>query len=348
MKYQLSNLKYHLPNFSLFLTSNKITMKKYASLLLFALILNGCDDGDLTVDTIDFSDESITSQTCNPLTNTLIYRLKPQESLLLQLPENKIINDPSVYSYDIDNSAYRVVYRAYDGTVATPNICGAIPPKTPNITEEWLGTAGKIEITTTQNTDLTATDGSTKITGYNHTIVFRNITFAKPTGDQVEAEYVFGNFATTYTSPSTTFINPVQQCTNTSKQVYNFNASSALTIDNIDPALIVNEKTTTPRRGLINANGTTNKVLLRSYINGTLTQSYFCNTTIPSTPTVSETWIAQDGIAETSGIIEVTTTSVGNVFTHTIVLKNVTLQKDHSTFKLPANYTYGNLEVVVP
>jgi len=323
-------------------------MKKYASLLLFALLLNGCDDGDLTVDTIDFSNESIKAQTCDPLTNNLIYKLKTQESLLLQLPDNKIINDPSVYSYDIDNSLYRVVYRAYDGTVATANICGTIPPKTPNITEEWLGTAGKIEITTTQNTDLPATDGSTKIIGYNHTIVFRNITFDKPAGKQVEAEYVFGNFATSYTSPNTTFTNPVQQCTNSSKQVYNFNASSALTIDNIDPALIVNEKTTTPRTGLINANGTTNKVLLRTYINGTLTQGYFCNTTIPSSPSVSETWIAQDGIAGASGIIEVTTTSVNNVFTHTIVLKSVTLQKDHSTFKLPTNYTLGNLEVVVP
>jgi hypothetical protein len=323
-------------------------MKKYASLLLFALLLNGCDDGDLTVDTIDFSDESIKAQTCDPLTNNLIYKLKPQESLLLQLPDNKFINDPSVYSYDIDNSSYRVVYRAYDGTVATANICGTIPPKTPNITEEWLATAGKIEITTTPKTDLTATDGSTKITGYNHTIVFRNITFAKPAGDQVEAEYVFGTFETSYTPPNTTFTNPVQQCTNASKQVYNYNASSALTIDNIDPALLVNEITTTPRTGLINANGTTNKVLLRTYINGTLTQGYFCNTTIPSSPSVSETWIAQDGLAGESGIIEVTTTNVNKVFTHTIVLKNVILQKDHSTFRLATNYVLGNLEVVVP
>ncbi|MFH7002577.1 hypothetical protein [Flavobacterium bizetiae] len=326
-------------------------MKKYASLLLFALILNGCDDGDLTVDTIDFSSETIKAQTCDPTTNKLIYKLKTQESLLLQLDDNSIKNDPSVYAYDIDNDGngkYRVVYRAYDGTVATANICGTIPPKTPNITEEWIGTAGKIEITTVSVPGAASTDGSTTIIGYNHTIVFRNITFAKPAGDQVEAEYVFGNFGTSYTAPNTVFTNPVQQCTNTSKQVYNFNASSALTIDNIDPALLVNEKTTTPRTGLINANGTTNKVLLRTYINGTLTQGYFCNTTIPSTPAVSETWIAQDGLAGESGIIEVTTTNVNKVFTHTIVLKNVTLQKDHSSFKLATNYVLGNLEVVVP
>lgn len=324
-------------------------MKKYASLLLFALILNGCDDGDLTVDTIDFSSETIKAQTCDELTNNLIYKLKPQESLLIQLRDGSIKNDPSVYDYDIDNNSFRVVYRAYDGTVATANICGTIPPKTPNITEEWIGKSGKIEITTTSIPGTASTDGSTTITGYNHTIVFRNITFAKPAGDQVETEYVFGNFSTKYSAPNTVFTNLVQQCTNASKQVYNYNASSALTIDNIDPALLVNEITTTPRTGLINANGTTNKVLLRTYINGTLTQSYFCNTTIPSSPAVSETWIARDGLAGESGIIEVTTTKVGDkIFTHNIVLKNVTLQKDHSSFKLATNYVLGNLEVVVP
>lgn len=326
-------------------------MKKYASLLLFALLLNGCDDGDLKVDTIDFSDPSITSQTCNTLTNGLIYKIKSQESLLIQIPDNTLVNDATApnlpLTLDINNSTYRVVYRTYDGTVATANICGTIPPTTPNVTEEWQATGGQIVVTSTQVTGPVATDGSTKITGYNHNIVFKNITFAKPAGNQVQAEFVFGDFQTTYTPPSTTFTNPVQQCSNT-KQIYNFNTTSALTIDNIDPALIVNEATPVgvPRSGLINT--TTNKVLLRTYINGTLTQSYFCGTTIPSSPAVGETWIAENGVAGESGIIEVTTTKVQNVVTHNIVLKNVKLVKGNSSFKLATNYVLGNLEVVVP
>ncbi|MBS7232978.1 hypothetical protein KHA90_18310 [Flavobacterium psychroterrae] len=325
-------------------------MKKYASLILFALLLNGCDDGDLTVDTIDFDDTTITSQTCDPLTNNLIYRLKPQESLLIQLPDDKIINDQTIKDqplvYDIDNSLYRVVYRAYDGTVATANICGAIPPTSPKVTEEWQATAGQIVIISQQNTDNTATDGSSKITGYTHNIAFRNITFLKPSGPQVEEEFNFGNFVTAYTSPSTIYTNPVQQCSNT-KQIYNFNTTSALTIDNIDPLLIVNEITPTdkPRTGLINA--TTNKVLLRSYINGTLTQSYFCGSTIPSSPAVNETWIAQNGSEGQSGIIQVTTTKVLNTYTHNIVLKSVKLVKGNSSFNLATNYILGNLEVTV-
>ncbi|OXG06499.1 hypothetical protein BC749_102405 [Flavobacterium araucananum] len=326
-------------------------MKKYASLLLFALLLNGCDDGDLTVDTIDFSDPTITAQTCNTLTNGLIYKIKSQESLLIQLPDNLLTNDatlPNVpLTYDINNSTYRVVYRAYDGTVATANICGAIPPTTPKVTEEWQATAGKIVVNSSQITVSNDTDGSTKITGYNYNFTFKNITFLKPSGiSQVQAEYVFGDFVTAYTSPSTSFTSLAQQCPD-SKQIYNYNTTSALTIDNIDAALIKNEVTPigTPRRGLINT--ITNKVLLRSYINGTLTQSYFCGTTVPSTPSVGETWIAENGVDGVSGIIEVTTTAVGNVFTHNIVLKNVKLVKGNSSFKLATNYVLGNLEVVV-
>lgn len=326
-------------------------MKKYASLLLFALMLNGCDDGDLTVDTIDFDDTSIISQTCDPLTNSLIYRIKSQESLLIQLPANLLVNDATVpgvpLSYDINNSTYRVVYRAYNGTVATANICGSIPPTTPSVTEEWQATAGKIIINSVAATETNATDGSTKITGYRHNISFKNITFLKPTGPQVEAEFAFGDFVTTYTSPNTTFTNLVQQCPS-SKQLYNFNTTAALTIDSIDTSLIANEVTPigVPRTGLIN--GTTNKVLLRTFVNGTLTQSYFCGTTIPSSPAINETWIAENGVAGKSGIIEVTTTSVGKTFTHNIVLKSVKLVKGNSSFNLATNYVLGNLEVVVP
>lgn len=105
-------------------------MKKYTALLLFALFLNGCDDGDLTVDTINFEDIE-QSQACgDAATSTLVYKLKTQEALLLQMPAGSFRNEnDSTYTYNIDskgNGSYRVLYRAYDGTVATANICGTI------------------------------------------------------------------------------------------------------------------------------------------------------------------------------------------------------------------------------
>ncbi|MFH7015096.1 hypothetical protein [Flavobacterium sp. FlaQc-47] len=330
-------------------------MKKYASLLLFALLLNGCDDGDLTVDTIDFDDTSITSQSCDPLTNNLIYRLKPQESLLIQLPDDKIINDPTLEGkpliYDIDNSTYRVVYRAYDGTVATANICGAIPPTSPKVTQEWQATAGQIVITTTPITDNTATDGSTKITGYNHNINFKNITFLKPSGPQVQEEFSFGDYQTTVTPVVVTFSDENADYCPDTKKIYNDNTVSSLVLENIAD-LIVNEATPTgtPRTSLINLNGTTNKLYYRTYSGGLPvdTKSYFCTEKTPTTPAVLDTWVGQDGQANVSGIIEVTTTNDLKVFRHKIVLRNATLQKGNSTFKLATTFVLGTVTVVVP
>lgn len=329
-------------------------MKKYAALFLFALFLNGCDDGDLTVDKIDFEDIQ-TSQACDPLTNTLIYKLKPQEALLLQLPEGAIINDNGIKSYPIDskgNGSYRVVYRAYDGTVATANICGAIPPSTPKVTEEWLGVDGIIEIETTQKETPPAVDGSTRISGYSHSIIFRNITFAKPSGNQTEEKFVFGIYETSVTPANLTFkTNPngsAYECDEVSR-VYNYNNSFYLTIDDIDPALLVNVVTPSnqPRTSLITA--TQNKVFYRTAKaeTGSITPAFICSKIQPSSPAIEETWTGQLGVASTSGIIQVTTTLTGQTYTHTIVLRNVILEKGNSSFKLGDSFVLGKIDRVV-
>ncbi len=88
-------------------------MRKYAYLLLFALLLNGCDDGDITVETVDFKD--VTADACNLTTNELIYKLKSQESLLLQLAPGTLLNEPTPVGdpreFSINNDGnFRLVY----------------------------------------------------------------------------------------------------------------------------------------------------------------------------------------------------------------------------------------------
>ncbi|MCR4030224.1 MULTISPECIES: hypothetical protein [Flavobacterium] len=326
-------------------------MKKYAFIILFILFLNGCDDGDLTVDTIDF--ESVTTSQACDTTNTLIYKLKDQEALLLQMPSGSIINDNKKYDYVIDskgNGQYRVVYRAYDGTVATTNICGIIPPSTPKVTQEWLGKDGVIHIESTQIDKTNTTDDGTRITGYSHSIVFQNITFAKPSGDQTQAKYVFGSFQTTVTPADFTFrTNPngtIYECGNF-KKIYNYNNSFYLSIEDVDPELFENVVTPAnqPRTRLIEE--TKNKVFYKTVKTGTgsFSESYICTPT--ATPVVDQTWTGQLGVASVSGIIEVSTTLTAKTYTHTIVLKNVILQRDNSTFKLGSRFTLGAIERTV-
>lgn len=316
-------------------------MKKYASLLLFALLLNGCDDGDLKVDTIDF--DTVASTTCDT-TNTLLYKIKDRESLLLQLAPNSLINDPTIpgeepLTYPIDNNLYRVLYRAYDGVVGVPNICGIIPPKTPNVIEEWVGTQGKIQITTTQISSVPSeVDGSTRVTGYNHSIVFKNITFLKPSGPQVEEDYVFGDYKIVITPTPLTFAKPeeAKECP-TLKQVYNYNAAFYIMLQNFDPTLFVNEATPADKPRIRNITATQNNVVYRTLTGVALNNDYFCQVTTPTNPAIKETWNG------TNGTVEVSTKITGNIVEHTIVIKDVTLVKGNSSFKLGNNFAMGTI-----
>ena len=131
-------------------------MKRVFSLLTFVLLLNGCDDGNLTIETIDFKDAE--TKSCSD--KNIIYKLKENEALLLEIPITEFVNEPTDPAFpkviDIDNSTYRVVYRFYDGAVAEDNICNTIQPAKPYAVDQWIATSGKIEITTTTKNKLFA------------------------------------------------------------------------------------------------------------------------------------------------------------------------------------------------
>lgn len=82
--------------------------------------------------------------------------------------------------------------------------------------------------------------------------------------------------------------------------------------------LFENATTTTPRIALLSA---TNKLTYKLF-SSTVNNAYFCSTTLPATPTLTQEWNAVNGVTDSSGIIEVTTTFiVGSGYQHTIHLK---------------------------
>jgi hypothetical protein len=316
-------------------------MKKALSLLVLLALLNACDDGNLTQEDISF--DKVATQSCS--TNHIIYKLKEKEALLLEIPESTFTSEPTAVNapieLNISTTSNRVVYRFYNGTVATDNICETIAPATPVITDQWTATDGKIQIVTTAIKTTDATTNSTKITGYNHNIVFKNVTFAKANGTQVYETFPFGDYTTSATNLPFNFDQTLEKCTS-SNDVYNFNTSEALILK-IDPSLIVNQATAlnSPRTGLI---GTTTNVFTYRLFSNLLTSAYFCNSTTPTTPAVTQEWNGVAGVSGVNGIIEVTTTTNGpNSFKHTIVLKKVSLQKGNSNFTLGDSYTLGEL-----
>lgn len=317
-------------------------MKKALSLLVLLALFNSCDDGNLTQEDISFEDVT-TTQSCS--TNDIIYKLKEKEALILEIPKTNFSSELTAANdtilLTISSTANRVVYRFYNGTVASDNICESIAPATPVITDQWAATDGKIQIVTTAIKSTDATTNRTKITGYNHNIVLKNITFAKAIGTQVYETFPFGDYTTSATNLPFNFDQTLEKCTSTN-DVYNYNTSEALIL-NIDPNLILNEATAlnTPRTGLI---GTTKNIFTYRLFSNLLTGDYFCQTPVPITPVVSEEWNGVTGVTGVNGIVEVTTTSSGpNSFKHTIVLKKVSLQKGVSNFTLGDSFTLGEL-----
>lgn len=312
-------------------------MKRFLGILFLIVMISSCDDGDLFLENINFDKATVAK--CSK--NDIIYKLNEKEALLLELPGVVFPSETKTQEITIGGSI-RVVYRFFNGTVNTDNICETIPPATPIVVDQWTANAGgKIVITSTPTKSTDAATNSTKITGYNHNIVLKNITFQKTNGTQVYDEFIFGDYKTTVTSIPFAFTKTLGQCA-TSKQVYNFINSEALTLNNIETGLIKNEVTAlnTPRTALIGS--TTNSLIYRSYT-GLLTESYFCNATTPAIPTLFQEWKAATGVVNTEGIIEVTTTTFGTGFKHTIVLKKAKMVRGSDDFLLGDNYIYGEL-----
>ncbi|GIZ10460.1 hypothetical protein [Flavobacterium sp. UMI-01] len=316
-------------------------MKKIAGFLILLFTFNSCDDGNLTQENIDF--EAFTTQSCT--NNDIIYKINDKEALLIEIPSTNFVNDPtsdnSPRTLTISPTSNRVVYRFYNGTIGSDNICETIQPATPIVVDQWSATSGTIEITTTAIKSTNTTDNSTKITGYNHFINLKDVTFSIKNGQQTFRTLPFGDYTTTTTSLPFNFEKILTKCSN-SNVIYDFKSFEAILLD-IDPTLIVNEATpaNTPRTGLI---GTTTNKLTYRYFSGLLSSAYFCNATTPTTPALSEEWNGVAGVTNTSGIIEVTTTTNGpNSFKHTITLRKVSLKKGNSSFTLGDNYILGEL-----
>lgn len=321
---------------NLFLLKNyTIPMKRILGILSLLLFITACDDGDLTVDVIDFSE--VTAQKCS--LKDVIYKIKDSEMMYLEIPAATFVENETLPNAPIQiaiNATNKVTYRKYNNTVTANNICPTIPDGNPNVTEQWNAVDGTIQITATAIKTTNSTTNATRISGYKYYIVLKNVTFDKPSGPQVYETFVFGNYTTNISQLAFGFDAEADKssCDN---RIFNFNGSEAIIFDSADYAtLFANAVTTTPRTALISA---TNKLTYQLFVN-TVNDASFCTNTPPA---LSQEWNAVAGVEGTSGIIEVTTTTLGASFLHTIHLKRVSLKKGNTEFSLGDDYIFGSI-----
>lgn len=155
------------------------------------MFLFSCDDGAITLQSFDFEGQSIAKCT----DNNLIFKIKNDELLLLNIPESSFENvvTPDGEPREVSiNSINKVVYRKYSGNLSTSTICSTLPPATPVVNKEWIASGGTILIETNALLDI---DNITVI-GYTHNITFQNISFSNTDNTFSFTTYIFGNYET--------------------------------------------------------------------------------------------------------------------------------------------------------
>ncbi len=307
-------------------------MKYLLILISFVFVVAGCDDGDLIVESFNF--DTVNIEKC--ANSNLLYKINDSETLILNTPEASFENKEQIQNIPITGTT-SIIYKKFSGKPEPNAICG-----TPNliVLEEWIVDGGTLEVTSTK---ILAPDNIT-IVAYNHSIIFRNVTFVTNKKQATYPIYAFGNFRTEVLDLQFDFTTvSTQKCTN-NQLIFKYNTTKVLLLD-LEPSLFDNVATPAnfPRTALIN--GSTNNVIYRVY-SGNLSNNFFCSSITPTTPALTEEWIAENGVTNTSGIIKVITVATSNPgeFKHTITLNKTFFRKGIESYSPAPNgdYIFGD------
>ncbi len=153
-------------------------MKKVVLLLALCLSFS-CDDGDLTIETIDFDDAAIMFCETSPTTaSTLFFKLNTTESLILKLQTGVLRNEVSEDTITSSiPSQSQIIYRSFSGNVAKDYFCSDVPPLDPVVIQELNAQGGSVKIFTTQS--------PTDSTVFEHNIRLNNISLVNDKGERI-------------------------------------------------------------------------------------------------------------------------------------------------------------------
>lgn len=298
-------------------------MKKILGLVAI-LILLGCDDGDMTVQTFNFGDSQV-----SPCEDGPIYKINGNEVLVLNLAETNFINAetngvPRVVTIAA-TGANTVQFYRYAAEVNPSAVCNPTLAQPP--IETWIASGGTIEIETFVNTN---EDDPTIITGYTHTITIVSLSLSRNDETIILQGTDFGDYTTSleYTFNFNSNGLAVDRClTTNTDRLYITNQREVLRMD-LDPALFQNV-IPVPTEPIVQALDENNSIQFDIYSNSSYTPSlHICDPTndaVPLNPHKVASWKA------VSGSVKITTTSpTEGQFNHQIELINVTFQNVHS------------------
>lgn len=310
--------------------------------MVCAIMLTGCDDGDLVYESINF--DNIAVSRCAALSagvpSDVLYKLNGSELLLLRvsnldavLPDAPTPEDTPVLIPVSANN--QIFYRQYASNATPENFCGVVQSPNPPVTTQWHVSSGNIQIVTsaikTAN-NAQGFPGGEKITSLRHGISLRQITFETSGGAQTYDVFPFGNYEAPFNAPALeTFGLEANRCSG--GMVYKNSGVASMQIA-IDPALLDTSVLNTVKTGTVSP--TQNTVFYTEFAPGS-DLSDLCD----AMPVAQSQWTTGQGVL--SAQIEVVTVSFGSGFKHEIRLKNLTLAQDNLSFLVASDYFFGEL-----
>lgn len=135
-------------------------MKKLIAFLFIGPLLVCCNDGDIILTSFDFGDSTL--EFCGGPGDYVFYKINNDaaESLALQLgTENELFLMSDTLTFTLDGTTNKVIYRTYTDAISSTYFCDNIPPTTPGVVADYLGTSGTailMVMTTLDDDDLLA------------------------------------------------------------------------------------------------------------------------------------------------------------------------------------------------
>jgi len=318
-------------------------MKKIFGLLAALVLVMGCDDGEMTFKSFDFSTPTTAATFCSADSN-IIYVIKGTEVLILNLNRSQLLNVPSkkvdgayVPTNITIGSTYTLLYRNYNAAVSRDAICSEGGVVAPIVLEQWSG-VGTLQIITTEKRD----DKTKVLTGYSHQITIKNITFSKGGEEITIVDNLFGSVTTPlgFTFDFTDAddeITPIKTCDANSTSLYKTNtAGTELLNIKFESGVFANTEGT---KTITIDNSTSTEILFRTY-SSSVNKASICD---PS-PTINPVakWKAR---ADNGAQIIIVTKLVNNAYEHSVYLKGVVFVNSDSpteTYTPDSNDASGN------
>lgn len=118
-------------------------MRKLYALILLTTLLISCNDGDVLVTSFNFEDTTL--QFCEGVSSLVFFKINDasNESLSLQLQvEEGDFEQSNTLQFPLNETTNFINYRTFDNPPTASYFCNSIPPTSPMVLQDYIGTDG--------------------------------------------------------------------------------------------------------------------------------------------------------------------------------------------------------------